>query len=138
MRNGFSIVIVLAIVLSAGLGCGFITGSRRPSAGNGDPNSTNSNKTLTDRIVDTAVGQQKTGVPECDQVLDAIEAELNNPNDDFVTKAVKATILNRIKDGIRQSAEQNQSNKAELAKTCREFRTQFNNYKAEEATRKKN
>lgn len=137
MKNSFSLVIVLAIVLTAGLGCGFITGFQQPSAGSDGPDPSNGNRTLADRVVDTAVGQKKIGVPECDEVLDAIEAELNNPADDFVTKAVKATILNRIKDGIRQSAEQNQSNKADLARTCREFRAQFNNYKSQEAAGKK-
>jgi hypothetical protein len=68
--------------------------------------------------------------------LNAIEAELNNSEDDFVTKAVKATVLNRIKDSIRQSVEENKSDTVELAKTCREFKTQFEKYKADAQSNK--
>jgi len=106
-----------------------------PFAGSKTSDSTNSaqkDKTLTDKAVDTAVGESKIGVPECDEVMDAITAEMNNPDDDFVTKAVKATILNRIKDGIRESVEQNKQDTKEMAKTCKEFKTQFEKYKAEE------
>jgi hypothetical protein len=64
--------------------------------------------------------------------MDLINAEMNNPDDDFVTKAVKATILNRIKDGIRDSVEKNKTDTAEMAKTCKEFKKQFEKYKAEQ------
>jgi hypothetical protein len=62
-------------------------------------------------------------------VLDAIEAELNNPDDNFVVRAAKATALNQIKDSIRQELEQN-TNKTEVATACREFKAQFDRYKA--------
>ena len=106
--------------------CGFVGGSDADSGANG------SNKTITDKAVDTTVGRSKIGVPECDEVIDAIEAEMNDPDDNFVVKAAKATVLNRIKDGIRESVEQNQNDKVELAKTCREFKVQFEQYKAEQ------
>jgi hypothetical protein len=70
--------------------------------------------------------------PSNSEVMDAITEELNNSEDDFVTKAIKATILNRIADGIRQSVEENKSDTVELAKTCKEFKTQFDKYKEEE------
>ena len=84
--------------------------------------------------VDTAVGESKIGVPECDEVIDLINAEMNNPDDNFITKAAKQTILNRIKDGIRENVEQNKTNKGEMAKTCKEFKIQFDKYKAEHAS----
>lgn len=120
------------IVLSVGLGCGFVGGQDKPAATDG-----NSNKTLTDKAIDTAVGKSHIGVRECNEVMDEIEVELNNSEDDFVTKAVKATILNRIKDGIKQSVEENSTDKVELAKTCREFKSQFNKYKAEQESGRK-
>ena len=73
---------------------------------------------------------------ECDEVSDLIEAELNNSDDNFVVKAVKATALNRIKDGIRESVEKNKNDPVELAKTCKEFKLQFEKYKAEEEAKR--
>jgi hypothetical protein len=66
--------------------------------------------------------------------MDAIEAELNNSDDNFIVKAGKATVLNRIKDSIKESVEKNPNDKEELAKTCREFKIQFDKYKAEQQT----
>ena len=110
------------------IGCGIVDRVQREVTGP----ETNSNKSLSDRAVDTAVGESKIGVPECDEVINLINAEMNNPNDDFVTKAVKATVLNRIKDGIRDSVERNKTDTTELAKTCKEFKTQFDKYKTEQ------
>lgn len=134
MKNQLQLLATLTILLAATLGCGFISRYGDTDAGSG---SGNSNKTLTDKAVDKTVGQSKIGVAECDEVVDAIEAELNNSEDDFVTKAVKATVLNRIKDSIKQSVEQNKSDTVELAKTCKEFKTQFDKYKAEEQSKAK-
>ena len=77
----------------ATLGCGIVERVQKEVTGSGG--SSNSNKSLSDRAVDTAVGESRIGVPECDEVMDLINAEMNNPDDDFVTKAIKATVLNR-------------------------------------------
>jgi hypothetical protein len=120
----------LVIATAVGLGCSSIN----PFSGSKDTGTTK-DKTLTDKGVDITVGRSKIGVPECDEVSDLIEAELNNPDDNFVTKAVKATVLNRIKDSLRESVEQNKGNTVELAKTCKEFKIQFEKYKAEEQSK---
>ena len=65
-----------------------------------------------------------------------LSAEANNPDDNFVTKAIKATVLNKIKESIKKSVEENKNDKVELAKNCREFKTQLEKYKAEEETKK--
>jgi hypothetical protein len=132
MKNYLHLFTVIIIVFVAGFGCSFISG--------GDSASTpaNSNKTLTDKAVDTTVGKSKIGIPECDQVMDSIEAELNNPDDNFAAKAAKAIVLNRFRDSIRESFEQNPNDKESLAKTCREIKTQFDSYKANEQSGTKN
>lgn len=130
MKNRLTILSVVITFLFIVLGC-----SLNPfggSSSSGSSNNSSKDKTLTDKAVDTAVGESKIGVPECDEVMDAITEEMNNPDDDFVTKAIKATVLNRIKDGIRDSVEKNKQDTAELAKTCKEFKTQFEKYKAEQ------
>ena len=126
MKN-LNYLFLLGVLLAATLGCGIVD-----RVTGGSDGGSNSNKTLTDKAVDTAVGNSKIGVPECDEVMQLIDAELNNPDDGVVAKAIKATVLNRIKDGIRENVEQNKTDKAEMAKTCQEFKTQFEKYKAEE------
>lgn len=132
-------LLILAALLAVALGCGFM--DRVRDAGSNSASSTSeSNKTITDRAVDTAVGSSRIGIPECDEVMDLVQAELDNSDDNFVTKAVKATVLNRIKDGIRDGVEKNRNSNnkrdvEEMAKTCKEFRTQFDKYKAEQQTK---
>jgi hypothetical protein len=126
MKNWISII-GLGVLIIVAVGCGSLNPFGGSSSG-----SSNDNRTLGDKAVDTTVGKSKIGVPECDEVMDLIDAEMNNPDDDFVTKAIKATVLNRIKDGIRESVEQNKTDTTEMAKTCKEFKTQFEKYKAEQ------
>jgi hypothetical protein len=64
-------ILLLAIVLFVGFGCGLADRVRQ--AAEGESNTTtaniNANKTLTDRAVDTAVGEKKIGIPECDEAV---------------------------------------------------------------------
>lgn len=121
------------MILGAVLGCGFVERIQRTES---NSNTANANKTITDKAVDTAVGESKIGVPECDEVMDMLAAEANNPDDGFVTKAVKATFLNKIKEAIKRSVEENKGDPVELAKTCKEFKSQLQKYKAEQAAPK--
>lgn len=123
-------LILLTLVV---LGCGSINPFSDKTKTN-----TASNKTLTDKGVDTVVGEETTGVPECDEVMNMLAAEANNPDDNFVTKAVKATFLNKIKESIKESVEKNKNKNgtADLAKTCKQFKAELEKYKAEEQKKK--
>ena len=90
------------------------------------------NKTITDKAVDTTVGEQKIGVPECDEVVDMLAAEADNPDDNFVAKAAKAVVINKIRESVRESVEKNKNDKETLAKNCREFKMQLDKFKAKE------
>ncbi len=129
MNNQISLILVAALILTMGLGCSLLG-----SQGSGS-SSDQKDRTISDDVVDKTVGRSKIGVPECDEVMDLIEAELSNSEDGTITKAIKATILNRIKDGIKQAVEQDGSNTQDLAATCKEFKTQFDRFKAEEASK---
>ncbi len=129
MKNKAIIPIVGLILLSMILGCGFLPSGGSSGGGNSQESD---NKSLTDKAVDTAIGEEKIGIPECDEVVEFFQRELNNADDDFVTKAVKGTILNRMKDQFKKSLEENKTDKVELAKSCREFKTQLDKYKAEQ------
>lgn len=126
MRNTIFASLAFTILLLTALGCSSINPFAEKSA------PTNSNKTLTDKAVDTAVGEEKIGIQECDEVIDAITSELNNPDDNFITKAGKAVVLNKIKESIKTSVEENKGNKAEIAKNCREFKKELDKFKSEQ------
>jgi hypothetical protein len=132
MKNSNSGSIVLVLLAFAALGCSSIN----PFSGSSETQPPAGDRTITDRTVDQTAGRTSTGIPECDEVSNLIEAELNNPDDNFMIKAAKATILNRIKDGIRESVERNQNEPVELAKTCREYKKQFEKFKAEQDAKK--
>ncbi len=100
-------------------------------------NDRSGDKTITDRAVDTAVGEETTGVPECDDVIAYFDREITAAEEEgFVAKAVKATVLNRLKEGLRKSIQENKSDPAEMAKTCKDFHQQLEKYKAEEDAKK--
>lgn len=126
MKNTIFASLALAILLLTALGCSSIN----PFADKAGQN--NSNMTLTDKAVDTAVGEETIGIAECDEVIDAITSELNNPDDNFITKAGKAVVLNKIKESIKTSVEKNKGDKAEIAKNCREFKTELDKFKSEQ------
>jgi hypothetical protein len=122
-------ITLLAIVLMLGLGCGLMdrvkkaaTESNANVVTGATPSAANVNKTITDKAVDTAVGEKKIGILECDEAMDILEAQANNPDDNFVTKAVKKTMLNTFREQLKKSLEDNKTDKKEVAKFCIEFR----------------
>ncbi len=131
MKNTQHLIAVTSIFLLFVLGCSSLS----PFGDKAKSNQT-SNKSLADKAVDTAVGDEKIGVPECDEVMDMLAAETDNPDDNIVTKAIKATFLNKVKQSIKESVEKNKNDKAQLAKSCKEFKAQLEKYKADEAQKK--
>src|SRR5688572_5363961 len=129
MKNKFAALAVCLTLFITVLGCSSIN----PLGGKAD---TSSNKSLTDQGVDTVIGESTIGVPECDEVMDMLTAELDNPDDSFITKAGKGFVLNKIKDSIKQSVEENKNDKTKLAKECTDFKKQLLKYKADEEKKK--
>ncbi len=137
MRNKlFLIVILLPVVF----GCGLVDRARRAATDTTQSNSntvsipvsTNSNKSLTDTAVDAAVGDKKIGIAECDEAMELLTAQADDPDDSFVTKAVKKTALNTFRDHVKKSLAESKTDKKELAKFCREFRDNLVDSKAAE------
>jgi hypothetical protein len=135
MKNKSVVIMVCALLIGVVLGCSLIN----PFSDKGKKSSPSSaNKTETDKGVDTVVGEDTTGIPECDEVMDMIAAEANNPDDSYIVKAGKALFLNKIKESIKKGIEENKNKNgtADLAKTCTDFRKQLDKYKAEEEKKK--
>jgi len=135
MKNIIGLTLTLTVLVFAVIGCSSIN----PLAGKDKKTAspTPSNKSLTDKTVDDVVGDEKIGIPECDEVMDMMTAEANNPDDGYIVKAGKAMFFNSIKQKIKQSIEENKNDKTEVAKQCREFKVQLDKYKAEEEKNKK-
>ena len=83
------------------------------------------------------LSEETTGVPECDEVMKMLSAEANDPDDGYIAKAIKATFLNKIRDSVKKSIEENKTDKVELAKNCKDFKAQLEKYKADENANKK-
>ena len=119
MKNLFTFGLVLA-GLTVTLGCGLI--QRAQDEVTGGSNTSNSNRTIEDKAVDVAVGDTKIGIRECDEVVEILNEQINNPEDNFVTKALKRTMLNRFRDQLKKSLEQNPNNKQAVGEFCVEFK----------------
>lgn len=131
----------LVILLTVALGCSSLNPfeGEKPKPANTSTSSantsTNANKTLADKAVDTAVGEGKTGVPECDEIVDMLAAYANNPDDNFAIRAVKSVVVNQIKAELKRVIEENQADKVELAKGCREVKLEFEKAQTSQETK---
>jgi hypothetical protein len=122
MGNKF---LLLGMIFPLVLGCGIADRAREAATGSNSSNvaaNVNANKTMTEKAVDAAVGEQKIGILECDEALDILSAQAENPDDNFVTKAVKKTALNTFRDQLKKQIDEQKQDKTEVAKFCREFR----------------
>lgn len=132
IKNKFALATSLSFLIVATLGCGLADRLTSDAGNSSAPASGKSNKSLEDRAIDTAVGEEKIGIPECDEVFAMIAKEMDDPNDGYLVKAGKAVVLNKIKENIRTSIEQNKNDKQEMAKTCADYKKQVENFRAEE------
>ena len=116
MKNFFTIIFA-GFLLAATLGCGLVSRIQDETTG-----SSNSNKTIGDKAVDVGVGDTKIGIKECDDVVDILNEQINDPDESFVTKALKRTILNQFRHQLKCSLEENLADKQAVADFCREFK----------------
>lgn len=127
MKNKFVFSASLAVLFISVLGCSFynpLEGSSNSAGGD--------NRTLSDKAIDSTVGESKIGVPECDEVFNFFADQAKSPDDDFVTKAAREYALNKIRERLKQSIEEHRGDTATMAKECRKFKTELNKFKAEE------
>jgi hypothetical protein len=125
-------IIITAILLSALLfsfGCGVSDQVQKAVTGSGNSNSPNSNadnKAIVDKAIDTAFGGEKIGVKECDDLYDYVaELVTKGENEGYAAKAARQYFLNRIRERIKTSIEQNKNDKAQMATDCKDYRRQI-------------
>lgn len=134
MKNTLNFLLVMAVmVFIIGCNCKFgETGQSEPTSSN--PNqptsSPNANKSLTDQATDLATQGGKTGVPECDELMDYFRNKIENENTDMITKAILKTFEGQFREQLKKSIEENNTNKEETAKFCKEFKKNLDEQEA--------
>ena len=130
MKNTVSTLIIASILLTASLGCGFVNRGQKDTK---DPH----DKSLTDKGIDIATGNERIGVQECDDLMDSIAEQSRSEDDNYVTKAVKGYVLNKIRESVKKSIEENKNDKVAMAKECKDFRVQLEKQLEEEKEKAK-
>ena len=140
MSNKFGLTCAFSILLTAILGCSFYnplaSRSDAPTSNKDSKTPKPEDKSVTDQTIESTVGGTTTGVAECDELLDSISESSKNQNDDYVSKATREFFLNRIRDSVRKSIEENKGDKKEMAKNCADYKKQLEKFKAEEDRKK--
>lgn len=129
MKNKFTAIIILSIILAIGLGCSFFQKST-----SGDSSSTKQDETT------TFDPNKKTGVAECDEFLDMLNEDSKSPDEDFVTKKIREYAIDFAKESIKKNIEENKGDTAKIAKGCKDAKEDYLKKKAEkdkEKTEKK-
>lgn len=98
----------------------------KPTTGN------NENKSLTDKATDVVTTGEKIGIQECDDVMDGIRSKIENENTDFVTKAVLKTLESQFRQKIKESLDQNQTDREATAKFCKELKKNWDEQEAKQ------
>jgi len=132
MKNKFVLLITLAILFVSVLGCSYYN----PLEGSSN-SASNDNRTLSDKAIDSTIGEEKLGIPECDEIFDFFAEQTKSKDDDFITKAAREYALNTIRESFKQSIEEHKGDKTAMAKECRKFKTQVDKFKAEEEVKQK-
>ncbi len=129
MKNKLTAMFVSLIFLALVLGCSSIN----PFAGKTD--SSKSSDSTTDSGLESVI-VEKTGVPECDELSAYVSKLMSSKDEGYVAKATREFILNRYREGIKKSLEENKDNPEKLAKYCKEYKTQLESYKKDEDEKK--
>lgn len=139
MKNREISLTAALILIGATLGCSFYnplqSGSNSAPGGNSQTSSSD-NKTIAEKSIDATVGEDRIGVPECDELLDSISEQSKSRDDNYVAKATREFFLNRIRESIKKSIEENKDDKEQMAKNCRDYKKQLDKFKNEEDQKK--
>ena len=134
MKNKLEILI-FSVLLFAVLGCGISDRIQKvveDKSSNNNATPTNSgDKSIGDQTTENVL-REKTGVAECDELLDWVADQSKGKDDNYVSKAIKEYFVNKIRQSIKESIEKNQNDKEKMAKECREIKQQIDDQKAKE------
>jgi hypothetical protein len=119
MKNKFTVLPALFLISAIGFGCSFIDNL----SGGGASNTAGTSNTATDSADPNATA--KTGIAECDELIDILNQDRADPNDGFLMRKAKELAIDAAKDTIKRNIEQNQGDKTRIAQGCREAKTEY-------------
>lgn len=122
MIHKVKLALSLAVVATFA-GCSYMEPEKANSKTGNQAAAANANKTFTDQIAEKVFGTEKTGIPECDEILANIEQRTRNSNDTSIqTRALqelaKQRINSYVRDGLTNKTPQQ---RAEIARQCKQF-----------------
>ncbi len=136
MKNKFTTIFSLVILLTLILGCGSINPlSSKDQPTNDDAIVTSDDKSATDQVIDNAL-REKTGVPECDKLLDFFADQSHDKDDGYIARATKEYFFNNIRRSLKESIEKNKGNNEKMATECKDYMAQIKKFQSEEKDKK--
>lgn len=140
MNKNVNSALLAFLVLGLTVGCNcnltdWINGAVQTSSpGNGNTavivsnGNSSANRSTNQSVTDTVLNTEKTGIAECDEVLALIEQQMqNDPEQTIPERMARQGAKNLIYNQVRGNlANMNEQNRADLAKTCRQLKDNFN------------
>ena len=129
MRNELAACLSAAALFAAVLGCGSInpfneSGETNTPANRPASNSVQTN-TNTGASPNANIAVGKTGLRECDELVDSLAIHTDNPDDHFAVRAAKNYAVSSIKDSVKQAIEDNKNNLSELTRRCQDIKREL-------------
>ncbi|MGI8469465.1 MAG: hypothetical protein ACR2N3_13530 [Pyrinomonadaceae bacterium] len=134
MKNKFSILLVLAVMVIVTVGCGSLTDrATKAITDEGKKSASNSQSNSVGMPVDSDDDDESTGIPECDQAIKTIDDEItresSNSNDSWAVRGTRRFMFTEMKRGMKSIIEEHKNNSnsndslnnQNIAQTCRDF-----------------
>lgn len=130
MKHKFGFIAACVLLLFAALGCSFIGGSDKNTAANAKRQAELANRDLIDQAAELIFGNEKTGVPQCDQVLAKIEAQLSDDSNAEPTlqdrakrEAVRQAVYKLVRDNLTENS--SAADKQKIGERCQQIGAQL-------------
>ena len=122
MKNKFTLLAALFLLLTIGFGCSYI--DNLLSGGNSASNSSSTSSNSSTNSADPNAAS-KTGVAECDEFLDLLNNDTKKPDEDFMTRKIREYAIDFAKESIKKNIEENQGDKQKIADGCKKAKDDY-------------
>ena len=129
MKKNLAIIVVLLVFISMFIGCSSAPISTNDVRVAETPKPVPSGTPIVEAPLDKAAADAVKGIPECDEVLVMLATETNRKVGNEAANLNKTAFLNKVKEAVKQSVNNNKGDKAETAKNCKSLKAQFARYK---------
>lgn len=135
MKNKFLLLTAILLLLFVALGCGWLNPFGNGSGSSKSGDSKTGETSGSDSAIDSVI-VEKTGVPECDELSAYVSQLISSKDEGYVAKATREFIINRYREAIKQSIDENKNDKEKLAKWCKDYKTELETFKKDEDSTK--